>query len=210
MTLSDHLRASLLALLLACGAVVPAAAAEATVESITREVARPAVLRGEFTQEKQVSGFRNPLRSQGRFVVARDRGVIWSTLRPFPAEMVVTADRILSRQRDGGTRVELDAREQPALRSVNAILFALMSGDVQALSAQFNVSATREGQGWTLRLTPKSPMLAKAFASLTLRGDRYVRQVDIIEASQDRTLIAFSALTETPATLATDEAARLD
>ncbi len=210
MMLPYRLCAPLLALMLACGATLSASAAEATVESITAEVARPAVLRGAFSQEKQVSGFRNPLRSQGRFVVARGHGVIWSTLTPFPSEMVITADRILSRQRDGATRVELDAREQPALRSVNTILFALMSGDVQALSGQFNVSATREGQGWTLRLTPKSPVLAKAFASLTLQGDRYVRQVEIIEASKDRTLIAFSALAETPATLSADEATRLD
>ena len=98
------------------------------------------------------------------------------------------------------------------MRSVNAIMFALMSGDVQALSSQFTVSAQRQGQGqgWTLRLTPKSAMLAKAFQSLTLQGDRYVRQVEIIEANQDRTRIQFSALAETPATLSSDEAGRFD
>lgn len=187
-----------------------AGAAEDAVQAIARDVARPAVLRGEFSQEKQVAGFRNPLRSQGRFVVARERGVIWTTLKPFPSEMVITAERILSRQPDGSTRVELDAREQPAMRSVNAILFALMSGDVQALSGQFTVDAQRDAKGWTLSLTPRSPMLAKAFSALQLRGDRYVRQVDIVEASKDRTRLTFSALTEAPATLAADEAARLD
>lgn len=187
-----------------------AGAAEDAVQAIARDVARPAVLRGQFSQEKQVAGFRNPLRSQGRFVVARERGVIWTTLKPFPSEMVITAERILSKQRDGTTRVELDARQQPAMRSVNAILFALMSGDVQALSSQFTVEAQRDAKGWALSLTPKSPMLAKAFSSLQLRGDRYVRQVDIVEASKDRTRLTFSALTEAPATLAADEAARLD
>jgi outer membrane lipoprotein-sorting protein len=187
-----------------------ASAADDAVQAIARDVARPAVLRGEFSQEKQVAGFRNPLRSQGRFVVARERGVIWTTLKPFPSEMVITAERILSRQPDGSTRVELDAREQPAMRSVNAILFALMSGDVQALSGQFTVDAQRDAKGWTLSLTPRSPMLAKAFSALQLRGDRYVRQVDIVEASKDRTRLTFSALTEAPATLAADEAARLD
>lgn len=185
-------------------------AADPGVEAITRDVARPAVLRGVFNQEKQVAGFRNPLRSQGTFVVARERGVIWSTLEPFPSELVITAERILSRQRDGSTRVELDAREQPAMRSVNAILFALMSGDVQALSRQFTVQARRDGNTWILALTPKSPMLAKAFASLELRGDRYVRQVTIMEASNDRTLITFSSLRETPSVLSTDEATRLE
>ena len=83
-------------------------------------------------------------------------------------------------------------------------------GDVQALSSQFNVAASREGQGWRLRLTPKSAMLAKAFESLTLQGDRYVRQVEIVEANKDRTQIQFSALSETPATLNADEARRFE
>ncbi|MBD8637399.1 outer membrane lipoprotein carrier protein LolA [Stenotrophomonas sp. CFBP 13725] len=200
----------MLAVVSLCLLASATSAADAVIESITRDVARPAVLRGSFSQQKQVAGFRNPLQSQGRFVVAHQRGVIWSTLKPFPSEMVITADRILSRQADGSTRVELDAREQPAMRSVNATLFALMSGDVQALSSQFNVDARREGAGWTLQLTPKSAMLAKAFTSLRLRGDRYVRDVEIVEAGNDRTLITFSALTEMPATLSAEEAARLD
>ncbi|MBJ7517470.1 MAG: outer membrane lipoprotein carrier protein LolA, partial [Stenotrophomonas sp.] len=81
---------------------------------------------------------------------------------------------------------------------------------VQALSSQFTVDAQRDAEGWTLALTPKSPMLAKAFSALQLRGDRYVRQVDIVEASKDRTRLTFTALTEAPATLAADEAASLD
>ncbi len=185
-------------------------AGDAAVDAITASVARPQVLRGQFTQEKQVSGFKNPLRSQGQFLVAREHGVVWTTLRPFPSEVVITADRILSRQRDGSTRVELDARQQPAMRSVNAIMFALISGDVQSLSSQFTIKAEREGQGWRLLLTPRSAMLAKAFQSLSLQGDRYVRQVEIVEANQDRTRIQFSGLSEAPATLSTDEARRFD
>ena len=198
-----------LCVLLMLAMVAPALAAT-DVEAVKQHVAKVDVLRGEFTQEKQVAGFKNPLRSQGRFGLAQDHGVIWTTLKPFPSEVVVTADRILSRQRDGSTRVELDARQQPAMRSVNAIMFALMSGDVQALSSQFNVAASREGQGWRLRLTPKSAMLAKAFESLTLQGDRYVRQVEIVEANKDRTQIQFSALSEAPATLDPDEARRFE
>ncbi|KPG68085.1 outer membrane lipoprotein carrier protein LolA [Stenotrophomonas maltophilia] len=178
--------------------------------AITQAVARPDVLRGQFSQEKQVSGFKNPLRSQGRFVVARQHGVIWTTLKPFPSEVVVTADRILSRQQQRAQQHARNTGKHRAMRSVNAIMVALMSGDVQALSSQFNVAASREGQGWRLRLTPKSAMLAKAFESLTLQGDRYVRQVEIVEANKDRTQIQFSALSEAPATLNADEARRFE
>lgn len=207
-SVSRFLRGLSCAGLLAAAAI--AHAADPAVEAITASVVRPDVLRGQFIQEKQVSGFSNPLRSQGRFVVARTQGVIWTTLKPFPSEVVVTADRILSRQRDGSRRVELDARQQPALRSVNAVMFALMSGDVQALSGQFDLQARQQADGWQLQLTPKSAMLAKAFRSLSLQGDRYVREVQIVEANGDNTRIHFSDMSESPATLDADEARRLE
>lgn len=189
----------------------PALAAPGDVDLVKQRVAKVSVLRGEFSQDKQVAGFRNPLRSQGRFVLAQDRGVIWTTLKPFPSEVVVTRDRILSRQSDGSSRVELDGRQQPAMRSVNAIMFALMSGDAQALSAQFAVKVEAlPDNGWRMQLTPRSPMLAKVFSALSLSGDRYVREVQITEANQDVTRIHFSAMSETPAQLSADEGRRFE
>ena len=197
-------------LLLAVSAPVFAEPA-ADVDLVKQRVAKVGVLRGEFSQDKQVAGFKNPLRSQGRFVLAQDRGVIWTTLKPFPSEVVVTRDRILSRQRDGSSRVELDGRQQPAMRSVNAIMFALMSGDAQALSAQFVVKVEAlPDNGWRMQLTPRSAMLAKVFSALSLSGDRYVREVQITEANQDITRIHFAGLSETPAQLSADEGRRFE
>jgi outer membrane lipoprotein-sorting protein len=199
----------LLSLLVAVPALAAPAAAD--VDLVKQRVAKVGVLHGEFTQEKQVAGFKNPLRSQGRFVLAQDHGVIWTTLKPFPSEVVVTRDRILSRQRDGSSRVELDGRQQPALRSVNAIMFALMSGDAQALSAQFTVKVEAlPDNGWKMQLTPRSAMLGKVFTALTLSGDRYVRQVQITEANQDVTRIQFAGMSETPAQLSADEGRKFE
>ncbi|MGL4690517.1 MAG: outer membrane lipoprotein carrier protein LolA [Stenotrophomonas maltophilia] len=190
--------------------VVPVFAAT-DVEAVKQRVAKVDVLRGEFTQEKQVAGFKNPLRSQGRFVLAQDHGVVWTTLKPFPSEVVVTRDRILSRQSDGSSRVELDGRQQPAMRSVNAIMFALMSGDAQALSAQFTVKVeVLPGNAWRMQLTPRSAMLGKVFAQLTLSGDRYVREVQINEANQDVTRIHFAGMSDTPAALSADEGRKFE
>lgn len=199
----------LLSLLVAVPALAAPAAAD--VDLVKQRVAKVGVLRGEFIQEKQVAGFNNPLRSQGRFVLAQDHGVIWTTLKPFPSEVVVTRDRILSRQRDGSSRVELDGRQQPAMRSVNAIMFALMSGDAQALSAQFTVKVEAlTDNGWKMQLTPRSAILGKVFSALTLSGDRYVRQVQIIEANQDVTRIHFAGLSQTPAQLSADEGRKFE
>ena len=203
-----------IALPLAAPAAPGASAGPSSAENLAqvqRRIARVPVLRGEFSQEKHVQGFRNPLRSQGRFLIARERGVLWSTLKPFPSEMVLTRDRILTRQADGRSRVEVDARQQPALRTVNAMMFALMSGDVQVLTARFNVQPTLLADGgWRLVLTPKPGAMQQAFQRVTLEGDRFVRRVDIEEPTGDRTQLRFTGMTEIPARLSADEARRFE
>lgn len=197
-------------------AAAPAASAatgrdDRAVQEVQRRIAQVPVLRGAFVQEKRLQGFRNPLRSEGRFLIARDRGVVWSTLKPFPSDVVLTRDRILTRQADGRARVEADARQQPALRTVNTMMFALMGGDVQALSTRFNLEARLLGDdGWCLVLTPKPGGVAQAFRRVTLEGDRHVRRVEIEETSGDRTQLTFSDLDETPPRLTADEARRLE
>ena len=201
----------LVSLLLSTGAAHAQAQAGDALAQVQQRVAQVPVLRGQFQQEKQVSGFRNPLRSQGTFVLAREKGVVWTTLKPFPSELVLTRERIVSRQRDGSSRVEVDARQQPALRSVNAMMFALMSGDVKALTGTFIVQVELQPKNaWRMSLVPRSAALANAFSRIELQGDRYVRDVTIQEANGDRTHLVFSALGETPARLSSDEAARFD
>jgi len=203
----------LLSSVLALAAItwLPPARAADDLAVVKQRVAQVEVLRGRFDQEKRITGFRNPLRSQGRFVVSRQQGVIWTTEKPFPSEVVITRDRILSRQRDGSQRVEVDGREQPALRSVNAMMFALVSGDVGALSSRFDTQAQAlPDNGWRLSLKPRSAALAKAFARIVLSGDRYVREVRIEEANGDSTQLRFSELKDAPASLSADEARRFD
>ena len=193
---------------------VQVAGATATADPLAQvrtQVAQVPLLRGNFSQEKQVAGFRNPLRSNGRFVLAREKGVIWTTVAPFPSEIVITRDRIISRQRDGSSRVEVDGRQQPGLRTVNAMMFALMSGDMKALTTTFDVkSEPAEGKAWRMTLSPRSRQLAQAFTSVRLAGDRYVREVELREANGDVTRLRFDGMTETPATLRRDEATRFD
>lgn len=201
----------LAALLLLGWFAVAQAQDAAALARVQQQVAQVPVLRGAFQQQKQVAGFRNPLRSQGSFLMARERGVVWTTAKPFASELVLTRDRIVSRQRDGGSRIEVDGKEQPALRSVNAMMFALMSGDVKALTGTFNVMVDAPaGAPWRLRLTPKSRALAQAFTEVQLSGDRHVRHVEIREANGDVTTLAFDSLVEAPARLTAAEAARFD
>lgn len=191
-------------------AAVPVFAA-GNLDLVRQRIAQVQVLRGGFEQQKQVEGFKNPLRSQGRFLLARDKGVVWTTLKPFPSEMVITRERILSFDAAGKRSVQADARQQPALRQVNAMMFALMAGDLKALASRFDIDARAlPDNAWTLALKPKSAAMAKAFSRIELRGDRYVREVVIVEGAGDRTTLKFVDLSEAPAQLTAAEAQRFD
>lgn len=179
--------------------------------TVKARLAQPEVLRGRFAQEKKLAGFNNPLRSDGRFVLARGQGVIWDTLAPFASGMTVTPDRVLSRAADGSNQVEIDARQQPGLAAVNRLLFAVLGGDVAALSERFDlVLDAGEGEQWRLKLTPRPGAVADVLTTVTLEGDRYVRKVHIEERAGDITSIVFDDLTDTPATLSDAEARRFE
>ena len=185
-----------------------------TVHGSTAEVrallAQPAVLRGRFEQRKQLKGFRNPLVSRGDFLLLRERGVAWDTTEPFASSTLLTRERLLTRLPDGSTRVVLDAASSPGMAAVNALLMALVAGDLDALAPQFDIGqAPAEAGRWHLVLRPRDAALARVFRRIELRGDRLVREVDIEETGGDRTALRFLELAEQPAATAA-EAARFD
>lgn len=199
-----------LLLALASGAARAADAADDAAAAVRERLATPAVLRGRFEQEKHLSGFRNPLRSRGTFLLVRDRGVAWDTTEPFASSLVLDRDRIVATLPDGRRDVLLDAAEAPATAAVNALLLALVAGDLDALAPRFAMTGTlADDGGWTLRLVPRGAPLDRVFAHVDLAGDRFVREVRIAESGGDRSTIRFLDLVDAPAATAA-ESARFD
>jgi hypothetical protein len=161
--------------------------------AVRERLATSPVLRGEFEQEKALRGFRNPLRSQGTFLLAREQGIIWRTEEPFPSTVVLTPERIMSRRPDGPLRIELEATDQPGLGAVHALLFALIGGDLDALQTQFDAEAVVLGDdGWRLSLVPRAGPTRRFVGHIELEGDAHVESVRIDEAGGDRTSIRFT------------------
>lgn len=172
---------------------------------------RPDVLRGHFEQVKQVAGFKKPLVSKGDFLVAKDRGVQWLTQSPFAASLVLTRERILAKQANGQTAYRLDTGNEPGVRAVNEVLFALLAGDVSILSQHFRLQGELVGaENWKLTLIPAEAAIGKLFQRIDLAGDRYVRTVHIQETSGDSSQIRFTDLTVEPGKLSAEEAHRFE
>lgn len=183
-----------------------ASAAELIAE-VQARMDQPALLRGQFEQQKNVAGFRKPLISTGDFLIWRGHGVLWHTRKPFDSTLVLRRDRLMISQ--AGSSYSMDSVREPGLRAVNELLFALFSGDVASMQSHFSIEGTLSGKNeWNLILTPSSAGLAQIFRRVELAGDRHVRSMKLEETSGDSSLIRFVKQSETPpATL--DEAAHL-
>lgn len=183
-------RRAVLAIVLAAPASPRAADALQTLRGRLEEAA---VLRGQFTQSRRISGFRHPLRSSGEFVLARGRGVLWLTRRPIVSTIVVTPDRMETRDDQGQRTQVLEARGEPALRTINTVLLAALSADLTPLRALFAIDAVPVGEaGWRLELTPIDKVVATPFVRITLSGERFVQSIRLDERGGDFTEVGFS------------------
>ena len=191
-------------------AVLPVAAAQDVIAGVQSRLMDMTVLRGQFEQTRTLKGFRNPLVSRGEFLLAKGRGVVWQTHQPFESTLVLTRERLVVREADGSAATRLDARTEPAVRTMNEVMFALMAGDLPVLTKRFRVEGELLGkEGWRLALTPLAPALAAQFSRLGLEGDRHVRAVRIEEAAGDISVIRLSDL-QPAGTLTADEEARFE
>ncbi|MCM5682690.1 outer membrane lipoprotein carrier protein LolA [Schlegelella sp. S2-27] len=188
----------------------PVAAARDVITEVQARLVETVVLRGQFEQTRTLKGFRRPLVSRGEFLVAKGRGVVWQTRQPFESTLVLTRERLVVREADGSSATRLDARTEPAVRTMNEVMFALMAGDLPVLTRRFRAEGELLGkEGWRLVLTPVEPGLAAQFSRLGLDGDRHVRTVRIEEASGDVSVIRLSDL-QPAAVLTRDEEDRFE
>ena len=180
--------------------------AGAPIAEIQSILAKPKILCGHFEQSKQLTGLKKAMVSNGRFCVVADKGVLWRTLEPFPNTVRLTRDEIVHLQ---GNRVamRLDAKQEPAVRMINSVLFALLAGDLGQIEKLFEIDGAISDKNWRVTLKAREPGLARAISSVALDGSAHVKSITINEAGGDRTSILFSKIQTGDGAMSVDEAA---
>jgi hypothetical protein len=187
-------------------ALCGSAGAAAPIAKIQGMLAKPSVLCGRFDQTKTLAGMKKPLASHGRFCVVAGKGVMWRMLKPFPSTLRLTRDEIVQFQGDR-VAMRLDAKQEPTVRTINSVLFSLLSGDLGQLDKLFEVDGSADANGWKVSLKAREAALAKAIGVISLDGAAYVKNIQISEASGDRTQIAFSEIATGEGAISAEEAA---
>lgn len=177
------------------------------------------IVRGEFTQTRNMEMFAQPLTSQGAFLLDKSNGLLWTQATPFPVSLVLTDNKLSQRFADQPAKVITD-KENPMAFYFSHIFLSVFHGDTQRLQEQFSLSfepaieqssnasanSSSEDTRWTLTLKPKSAPMNTVFEAITLQGQNDIERIELREIRGDSTVIEFSQLSHLPEVLSDAEA----
>ncbi len=174
-----------LALLMLLATLAPAA--DDVLTTLAGRLAQIRTASGAFVQETRRSDDPGapPARLDGRFAVrvpdAYD--LVYSKATDPEWRQRFVSDGVTSWQIDVTDRdLEPDRQQAPAgerdahLRRV----LAALRGDLASLGKDFRLTATAQGDGWRLDLTPLTPELAEDVAHIAITLDAQVRPVQVV------------------------------
>ena len=154
---------------------------------IARISANPEALQANFTQSKNIKGFRSPMQSSGKVILARQKGMLWVTEQPYQSTLKINPNGI-SEVRNGQTQQLGNAQSMSAMTQV---MSSMLAGDFSSLQRYFSFTGKVSGNSWNLSLQPSDAQVKRVISSIQLRGGQYVNQAVIREMNGDITTIRF-------------------
>ena len=168
-------------------------------------------LHGRFVQARNLKGISSTLKSEGTFVMAPGKGLIWRIEDPIQTVTIITPDGI--RQIINGSEVQrIDAAKVPFISHFYDMLDGALMGDWTAMRHDFAVQTKGDRAAWRTILTPVRPNdpIAGMLASIVISGGKMVDGVEISRANGDSERIAFLDQTVSGVALSGDDARLLE
>jgi hypothetical protein len=149
-------------------------------------------LHGRFIQTRRLTGLAAPLTSDGSFVLAPDRGLIWRLEHPVQTTTVITPAGV--RQIINGSEVQhIEAAKAPFIARFYAMLSGALAGDLTPLRRDFAIQTTGDRHSWSTVLTPLRPddPVAGMVAAIVITGGKMVDDVSIRRSNGDSEQLTF-------------------
>lgn len=195
-------------LLLLVGLFISPLVSALTLDDLQKQFSEQPVVRAHFDQTRTIKDLPQPLRSQGRMLIARDQGLLWDQTSPFPMQLLLD-DKRMVQAINGQPPQTVTAENNPQMFQFNHLLRALFEADRKVLEENFRVDFKDLGEGrWSLVLTPVTTPLDKIFSTLDLKGAIYLESIRLNDKQGDTTDIALSRHQLTPARLTDAERQR--
>lgn len=154
-------------------------------DQLSARLAAPAVVRGPFIQEKHLRALAQPLTSRGRFVLSRERGLLWQLTSPLQLDYRIDEQGIA--RRDAGGWQTQPGQDVAAQQS--RLFLAVLRGDRSGLEQDFELQLSGSAEAWQLTLLPRSLLLKQIFSAIRIHGGALVERIELLETQGDRTLL---------------------
>jgi hypothetical protein len=168
-------------------------------------------LHGRFEQARNLKGITSTLKSDGTFILAPGRGLIWRIEDPIETTTVITPAGI--RQIVNGGEVQrIEAAKVPSVAHFYDMLNGALMGDWTAMRHDFSVETIGNRGAWRTLLTPLHPNdpIAGMLASIVISGGKMVDGVEIRRTNGDSERIAFLDQAVSSVALSGDDARLLN
>ncbi|MGP0171800.1 outer membrane lipoprotein carrier protein LolA [Pseudomonas sp. NCHU5208] len=152
---------------------------------LSAQLGQPEVVRGQFIQEKHLRALPQPLVSRGRFVLAKNHGLLWLLEHPLQQDYRIAKQGIARRSEQGWQLVA----QQSASARQNRLFLAVLKGDTSGLRQDFDLSLSGSAEAWQLDLAPRSVLLKQIFKGIHINGGALVQRIELQETQGDSTVL---------------------
>lgn len=141
-----------------------------TLEGVMAALAARRESRAEFTESKEFPELSAPLPSAGTLSWSAPDRLEKHTTYPMEEILRVERDRLLLSRPAQGIQREMGLDDTAELRPLVESIRSTLAGDLATLRQHYEVGFRSEGEGWVMRLLPRSLRVRAALQSVEVRG----------------------------------------
>ena len=157
-------------------------------QQLSDQLAKPVVVRGSFIQEKHLRALPQPLVSKGKFVLAKEFGLLWLLDTPLKQDYRISPAGIARREAGIGTGWQMLPTKSAGAEQ-NRLFLAVLQGDSSGLQRDFELQLKGDASAWQLTLVPRSLLLQQVFKQINIDGGALVQRIELLETQGDSTLL---------------------
>jgi outer membrane lipoprotein-sorting protein len=143
-----------------------AATAPVTLADVRQALARTETVFTHFTQERHLSLFNEPLRTEGWLCFVKPRQVRWEISQPYQSILVSDSSGVAQFERIDNRWKKLDLGMADAMQQVVAQIAAVMEGRYAAEDRNYSVTLTNRPSGPVVILVPRNERMRKVMRTI--------------------------------------------
>ena len=160
-------------------------------QALSKGLASAQLTTGHFVQERELTGFPKPMRTEGVYFLDLKKGIVWETLKPF-ANTLIFSEKGIKRINKHGAQV-ISAQDIPYLKTVNALMLSLFSAQTESLNKDFEILLEGSSARWSMTLVPKkTSALATVFKTMEITGAASPESIKMVNRQNETTRLQLS------------------